>query len=104
MPSSVMANLLDDGVVDTLGLVGATSRIHTSVSIDATHRAKSLARYIAILLFESPVSKPVNIRTRDRISALRFAGQIREPWNVSEVATILSNGVSPPPRRRPIRP
>jgi hypothetical protein len=35
MPSSMMANLLDDGVVDTLGLVGATSRVHTSVSIDA---------------------------------------------------------------------
>jgi hypothetical protein len=59
MPSSVIANLLDDGVVDTLGLVGATSRTQTSVSIDATHRANSLAQYIAILLFERSVNKPV---------------------------------------------
>ena len=59
MLSSVMANLLDDGVVDTLGLVGATSRTQTSVPIDATHRANSLAQYIAILLFERSVNKPV---------------------------------------------
>jgi hypothetical protein len=36
MPSSVRANLLDYGVVDTLGSVGATSGVHTSVSINAS--------------------------------------------------------------------
>jgi hypothetical protein len=30
MPSSMRANLLDDGVVDTLGSVGATSGVHAS--------------------------------------------------------------------------
>jgi hypothetical protein len=37
MAPSVKANLLDDGVVDTLGLVGATSGLHIH----------SLARHIA---------------------------------------------------------
>ena len=40
MPSSVTVNLLDDGVVDTLGMVGATSGVHTSVSIDASDSAR----------------------------------------------------------------
>jgi hypothetical protein len=40
MPSSVTANLLDDGVVDTLVLISATSGVHTSVSIEASERAR----------------------------------------------------------------
>jgi hypothetical protein len=36
MPSSVKANLLDDGVVDTLGLVGMTSSVHTSDDGEST--------------------------------------------------------------------
>ena len=40
MPSSVTANLLDDGVVDTLVSVGATSSVHTSVSINASDSAR----------------------------------------------------------------
>jgi hypothetical protein len=37
--SSVKANLLDDGVVDTLGSVGATSGVHTCASINALDSA-----------------------------------------------------------------
>jgi hypothetical protein len=33
MPSSVTANLLDDGVVDTLVLAAVTGSVHTDVSI-----------------------------------------------------------------------
>jgi hypothetical protein len=40
MPSRVTANLLDDGVVDTLVSVGATSSVHTSVSINASDSAR----------------------------------------------------------------
>jgi hypothetical protein len=40
MASSVKANLLDDGVVDTLGSVGATSGVHTSVSINVSDSAQ----------------------------------------------------------------
>jgi hypothetical protein len=35
MPLSVKANLLDDGVVDTLGPVGAMCGFHTDVSVNA---------------------------------------------------------------------
>jgi hypothetical protein len=42
MPSSVKANLLDDGVVDTLVSVGVTSGVHTSVSINALGQAHRL--------------------------------------------------------------
>jgi hypothetical protein len=38
------ANLLDDGIVDTLGLVGATSGLHTSVSINASDSARIPSR------------------------------------------------------------
>jgi hypothetical protein len=41
MASGMTVNLLDDGVVDTLVSVGATSGVHTDVSIDGsncTHR------------------------------------------------------------------
>ena len=41
----VMANLLDDGVVDTLRLVGATNRTHTSVFIDDIPREAPRAVY-----------------------------------------------------------
>jgi hypothetical protein len=37
--SSVKANLLDDGVVDTLVSVGATSGVHTCISINASDSA-----------------------------------------------------------------
>src|SRR5437588_559686 len=37
----VKANLLDDGVADTLGSVGATSGVHTSVYINASDNARS---------------------------------------------------------------
>jgi hypothetical protein len=43
MPSSVTANLLDDGVADTLGLVDAMSGAHTSVCIDASDRRRIAA-------------------------------------------------------------
>jgi enamine deaminase RidA (YjgF/YER057c/UK114 family) len=48
MPSSVTANLLDDGVVDTLGSIGTTSGVHTSVSINASEivRVKPLSTYL----------------------------------------------------------
>ena len=39
MPSNVKANLLDDGVVDTLILVGAKSGVHRCVSINASDSA-----------------------------------------------------------------
>src|SRR3984893_14956617 len=38
------ANLLDDGVVDTLGSVGVTSGVHTDVSINASDNARSPSR------------------------------------------------------------
>ena len=43
MPSSATANLLDDGVADTLGLVDAMSGVHTYVCIDASDRAQIAA-------------------------------------------------------------
>jgi hypothetical protein len=53
----VKANLLDDGVADTLGSVGATSGVHTKVSInDPGNRAKSLAQRIAIDAADQPTS------------------------------------------------
>src|SRR5277367_3587642 len=60
MPSRVMVNLLDDGVVDTLGLVGATSgtkhfRLHRRLG----RRPNCMVQHVAILLFEKPVNKPV---------------------------------------------
>jgi hypothetical protein len=58
MPLSVKANLLDDGVVDTLGSFGATSGVHTCVS-NARTACDSLAQYIAILFFEKLVNKHV---------------------------------------------
>jgi hypothetical protein len=51
MPSNVTANLLDDGVVDTLGSVDA-SGVHTSASINASASANPFAQ-----LFETLVSK-----------------------------------------------
>jgi hypothetical protein len=42
MASSGKANLLDDGVVDTLGLVGATSGVHASSG--GANRAQSDGR------------------------------------------------------------
>jgi hypothetical protein len=42
MASSVTANLLDDGVVDTLESVGVRSGIHTSASINASDSAQIL--------------------------------------------------------------
>jgi hypothetical protein len=54
---------LDDGVVDTLGSVGATSGVHTSVSINA-QRTHPLAR-----LFEKLVNK--HSATRDDGNRLR---------------------------------
>ena len=44
MPSRVKVNLLDDGVVDTLASVGATSGVHDSVSINVSESARILAR------------------------------------------------------------
>ena len=41
MALSVKASLLDDGVVDTLVSVGATSGVHPSVYINASGRARS---------------------------------------------------------------
>jgi hypothetical protein len=38
---SVRANLLDDGVVDTLGSVGATSGVRTSVSINDSESSRN---------------------------------------------------------------
>jgi hypothetical protein len=52
MPSSAKANLLDDGVVDTLGSVGVTSGVHASVSINASECANPLVQ-----LFEKLVNK-----------------------------------------------
>jgi hypothetical protein len=43
MPSTAIANLLDDGVVDTLGLVGATGGVHADVSINDSAARESLA-------------------------------------------------------------
>jgi hypothetical protein len=40
----VKANLLDDGVVDTLVSVGATSGVHTCVSINASDSARISSR------------------------------------------------------------
>src|ERR1700730_10319738 len=51
------ANLLDDGVVDTLGSVGATSGIHNAVFHQHLgQRAKSLAQHIAVDLADQPTS------------------------------------------------
>ena len=44
MPSSVKANLLDDGVVDTLVSVGASSGVHTSVYINVSDSARIPSR------------------------------------------------------------
>jgi hypothetical protein len=41
MPSSVKANLLDDGVVDTLGSVGATSGVYISINASDSARIPS---------------------------------------------------------------
>src|ERR1700730_2993186 len=70
MPSSVRANLLDYGVVDTLGSVGATSGVHTSVSINASASVRIPSR-------NSLRSLPTNAcdaRRRQSIS-VRVAGQ-----------------------------
>jgi hypothetical protein len=76
MPSSVTANLLDDGVVDTLGLVGAMSGVHTSVSIDALDRARIASRSTSpILLFEKPVNKHLRCTTMSIDFSSRVAGQ-----------------------------
>jgi hypothetical protein len=50
VPSSVTANLLDDGVDDALGLVGAISGVHSHVSVNVFfgQRANSLAQRMAI--------------------------------------------------------
>jgi hypothetical protein len=57
MPSSVKANLLDDGIADTLGSVGATSGVHTDVSINASDSARSPSRKrIAIDAVDQPAS------------------------------------------------
>jgi hypothetical protein len=52
MASSVTANLLYDGVVDTLGSVGATSGAHASVSIKASTACEPLAQLFEDLFNE----------------------------------------------------
>jgi hypothetical protein len=56
--SSVKANLLDDGVVDTLGLVGAIGGVHTSVYINVPDSTRIPSRSVSpILFFEKIVNK-----------------------------------------------
>jgi hypothetical protein len=69
-------NLLDDGVVDTLGSVGATSGVHISVSVSASGSARIHSR-----------------------SSVRWRGNIGELQNVIERAVILSKLLRS--RRRP---
>jgi hypothetical protein len=58
MPSNVKANLLDDGVVDTLVSVRAKSGVHRCVSITSFgQRVNLLAWDIAILPFEKLVHR-----------------------------------------------
>jgi hypothetical protein len=58
----VKANLLDDGVVDTLGSVGATSGVHTSVSINASDSANPLAQHSFVDV--APLLAPAGYHSR----------------------------------------
>jgi hypothetical protein len=55
--TSVKANLLDDGIVDTLASVGATSALTLPFPSTPRTARESLAQHIAFLLFEKLVNK-----------------------------------------------
>jgi hypothetical protein len=93
MPSSVKANLLDDGVVDTLVSAGA-SDFHPSVSINASDSPR-------IPSHSSSGSLPTNAcdaRRWESISAVRGPDNIGELQNVIERADISLEVASVPPQ------
>jgi hypothetical protein len=95
MASSVTANLLDDGVVDTLESVGVRSGIHTSASINASDSAQILRA----ALREACQQMRVTRDDGNRLQKYEWPGDVRELRNVIERAVILSK--SPPSRCTP---
>jgi hypothetical protein len=72
--SSVKASLLDDGVVDTLGSVGATSGVHTCASINAGQDVNPFAQLFKTLVNQHSVTHGDGNRPQQ----YKLLGNIRE--------------------------
>jgi hypothetical protein len=54
VPSTVIANLLDDGVADTLGVVGAMCGVHADVPINDSDSARILHHIVWPRFYPKP--------------------------------------------------
>jgi hypothetical protein len=91
MPSSAKASLLDDGVVDTLGSVGAASGVHTSISISER----------AAILSKSPPSRRRPTRRYDGRSPIDWRILVSQSVPGPQLLSALqgSNGNKQQPKR-----
>ena len=84
------ANLLDDGVVDTLGSVGVTSGVHTEVSINASDNAPSPSRSTS----PSCSSRSLSTHAHDA------RGIERHPRSSGDMSSNIARSTQPRPEER----